>query len=428
MSTHPTAQISRLLLGLALALALPWQTLAEASQAPAAQQRLQSAMAATLERDLATAVRARLSSQRASTRAETSPGGPTAEWQTEGLETGGDDATSSVHSLRLSKEVQFPTQRRRSKDYLRQSDQAFDARQRVELLELAATTGRDWLDYAATLEHRALASHRLERLDRALDLHRERLRLGEVAGAEVRQLELQQAQDRAQLAHLKQRLDLLAGRLRHRAGDIPLPGKGDLRSLAAELPALADDLSADAGPRRALADATQLASERRSLLLRHTAWGLPELEVESQRTSGRGSLPSFETFGLRIAVPLPLGAQGRARRAAAVAAAEAERAQSQSTVEEIEVELDLISARVRSSEAMLEQLAPVAKDLANTELSLAEQFRLGAISYLVYIDGLSRLDELRSDLLESRLTLLKARLDLATLVADNTIFPIPSIH
>ena len=68
----------------------------------------------------------------------------------------------------------------------------------------------------------------------------------------------------------------------------------------------------------------------------------------------------------------------------------------------------------------------LAADLPRTERSLAEQFRLGAISYLVYIDGLSRLDELRGDLVAARLTLLQARLDLATLLADSEIFPIPS--
>ena len=80
------------------------------------------------------------------------------------------------------------------------------------------------------------------------------------------------------------------------------------------------------------------------------------------------------------------------------------------------------------AERFLAEMASLAEGLPRTEQSLAEQFRLGAISYLIYIDGLSRLDELRDDLVDTRLALLKARLELATLLADNKIFPIPPLN
>ncbi len=57
--------------------------------------------------------------------------------------------------------------------------------------------------------------------------------------------------------------------------------------------------------------------------------------------------------------------------------------------------------------------------------SLAEQFRLGAISYLAYIDGLSRFDRIVEETIDARKTLLQAQLDLAVLLGDSTIFPLP---
>ncbi len=57
--------------------------------------------------------------------------------------------------------------------------------------------------------------------------------------------------------------------------------------------------------------------------------------------------------------------------------------------------------------------------------SLAEQFRLGAISYLAYIDGLSRFDRIVEETIDARRTLLLARLDLAVLLGDSSIFPLP---
>ena len=57
--------------------------------------------------------------------------------------------------------------------------------------------------------------------------------------------------------------------------------------------------------------------------------------------------------------------------------------------------------------------------------SMAEQFRLGAISYLAYIDGLSRFDRIVEETIDARSTLLRARLELAVLLGDPSIFPLP---
>ena len=74
-----------------------------------------------------------------------------------------------------------------------------------------------------------------------------------------------------------------------------------------------------------------------------------------------------------------------------------------------------------------EQLVGVLENAASTERALAEQFRLGAISYLVYIDGLGRLDDVRLDAVEARWRLLAARLELAAMLADPACLPVPAV-
>jgi hypothetical protein len=50
---------------------------------------------------------------------------------------------------------------------------------------------------------------------------------------------------------------------------------------------------------------------------------------------------------------------------------------------------------------------------------------LGAISYLVFIDGLARLDDLRIQRIQAYETLLYARLELAMILGDPSLFPLP---
>ena len=78
----------------------------------------------------------------------------------------------------------------------------------------------------------------------------------------------------------------------------------------------------------------------------------------------------------------------------------------------------MASERLRETES-------VRKRLPRTERSLNEQFRLGAISYLVFIDGLARLDDLRLQRIKAYETLLHARLELAMVLGDPSLFPLP---
>jgi outer membrane protein TolC len=66
----------------------------------------------------------------------------------------------------------------------------------------------------------------------------------------------------------------------------------------------------------------------------------------------------------------------------------------------------------------VQQLDGVLDGATDAERSLAEQFRLGAMTYLAYIDGLSRLDATRSTAIETRLELLFAHVDLFDLLGD----------
>ncbi len=429
MTKQPQKQRAITHLWLALVFVYPWGVATAELPSPA-RERVHDAMAAALDRAPASAVRARIEAERAAAVADVLPGGSAVEWQTEGIDSGGSREANAADSLRLRKEVRLFGQRSSARAYQRQTDETLDAEGQVALLELAAETGREWLELAAALERRALVAHRLERLDRALALHRKRLELGEVAGTEVRQLELQRARDSAELTALTLQAAEHSGLLQRRAGDVPSPREGDLVALAEDLQPVPDEgaKASSSNPFLEAAAARSLTAERRSEFVRKTAWGWTEAEAEIQRIPATFGVPSFDTFGFRIAVPLPFGNQGRARRAEAEAEAEAARAETKSAGQELLRRLDMALRRVRSANTVLSEMAALAEGLPRTEQSLAEQFRLGAISYLIYIDGLSRLDELRADLVDTRLALLKARLELATLLADTQIFPIPFVN
>ena len=81
--------------------------------------------------------------------------------------------------------------------------------------------------------------------------------------------------------------------------------------------------------------------------------------------------------------------------------------------------------RARAAEESLEALETVERDLERVERSVRERYRLGAVAYLEYIDGLRRLDEVRTLAIEARLDRLRARLALASMTGDLTWFPLP---
>lgn len=396
--------------------------------AEGAEARLIRTLEAALASPRAEILDGRSASELAAITADTWPTGPVLEWQSEGLGSGFDHEPNAADSLRLRKEISLPHQRAARQSHLAATGDRLAAERRAARAELLDVAGRGWLELAAITEHRRVVEHRLDRLEHALTIHHRRLELGEVAGSEVRQLELQKARDTAARMTLEIEAETAArGLARWVGGEIDAPRGGDLEALLGTLAPLPQSLDSAGGPMLRRAEARAAAATSEAELEQRTAWGLPEAEIEAQRIPSTPELDAFETFGFRIAIPLGVGEKGRARRAAALARQETARAEQRLATLETEQRRAEAMAAVDTSETALATLETLAGDLPRIEHSLAEQFRLGAISYLVYLDGLERGDRLRADLIDARLALATARLTLATLLADSTLFPIPDL-
>ncbi|NOZ94307.1 MAG: TolC family protein [Acidobacteria bacterium] len=297
-------------------------------------------------------------------------------------------------------------------------------------LGVAAEAARRWLELAAITERLGIVRARVERLDRAVALQQRRLELGEISGMELTQLELERARWRSTVAGLEADTAVARERLRELCGEGCLfPRNGDLLALerATSTP---DEASArarlEAAPAWRMAGAQDSMAQERWSLAAVTAPGHPEVELEWEQVPAMEGLPGYDAAGLRLRVPLPIGsdvkaarAEAAARQREAAAGAEAER------VRQLRTLTGTLEAARRSGERN-EELGGVLENAASTERALAEQFRLGAISYLVYIDGLGRLDDVRLDAVEARRRLLAARLELAAMLADPACFPVPA--
>jgi outer membrane protein TolC len=110
--------------------------------------------------------------------------------------------------------------------------------------------------------------------------------------------------------------------------------------------------------------------------------------------------------------------------AAARAAAAAARLASRRVADTIEADL----AAAGGADRRLSALTPVIDRLPEAERSLAEQFRLGAQSYLVFLDGMARFDDVRLDAVAARHDLLQARLRLAATLNRPDLFPLPDLR
>jgi outer membrane protein TolC len=289
-------------------------------------------------------------------------------------------------------------------------------------------TSRRWIGLAAALERLQVRQVRLERLDIALALLEARHQLGEVAGTEVAQLDLEHTDATSRLAATAAEVESLRERVRELCGDTcPDPRVGDLESLAEVTRSPAEteinEHSLDAGvPMR---DAgTQLEiEEARARMASAAAWGRPMIEAEWEHFPDLGPVPGYDAWGFRIAVPLPLGSAGARQRAAArerIAAAEASR---ETVARRSQVRARAALARANGAESRLVAVASTAKDLPRIEESLSAQFRLGVLSYLEYVYGMVRHDELLLTAIDARSVLLQARIELGYLLDDPTVFP-----
>lgn len=360
------------------------------------------------------------------------PGSPSLEWQREGIGPAFSHRANAQLSTRLAAPFNVPLLHTGPARRLGEAALGVAATgSRAAVLAAARETSAAWLELASVTERIAIVARRLDHLDRALVVEVRRLDLGEVAGSDVLQLELERAGEASRLHALRADHAAWTEVLARMCGGPPeVPEIGDLEALAGltETPAGASDLlkRVDGAPELRLAAAEAEAETARAALVRTTAWGRPEAEVEWEHFPALGGAPGYDAIGLRLALPLPLGRSGSAarheadtRRALADLAARERRLEV-----ERRVSVALVSAEAAASR--LEDLGPVRGRLPASEHSLAEQFRLGAISYLAYLDGLARHDSILLEAVDATLELLAARLELAVTLDDPRWFPLPT--
>ena len=354
---------------------------------------------------------------------------PYAEWQQEGFDGFDGRLPNALDTLRLGTPVLYPWQLGAARSAVEAADLSLELGAAAAARRTVAQVAGLWVELAALEERAAVADARLARLDAALSLQKSRFQLGEVAGAEVLQLDLEHVRATSQ----REALGAEAARLRAElgrccGGAVPSPPlSGDLEALT-HLSQGPQEVAA-AGPldETLLVSASAAAGaaiEAEAVVAEGAAWGRPELELEWERVPSLNGVEGFEGWGFRVMVPLPLGSAGSRQRA--TARAEGERAAAAARVERAGLESRLVAAKATAAaaERRLSALRPVLERLSAAEHSLAEQFRLGAISYLVYIDGLGRLDDVQLESIEARAELLQARLELALLLDDPRPFPL----
>ena len=293
--------------------------------------------------------------------------------------------------------------------------------------------GLAWIERAAWMERVEIRRRRVERIDEGLALHEARFQLGEVAGTEVAQLDLEHVRETSALAEARAESARRAARLTELCGAGfagPLPG--DLVELAeATSTPGAEELTVESVEAGGLLNQVRAASAAvvaRSDLIHSIAFGRPSVAVEWEDFPAIDGAPSYDAWGLMLNLPLPVGRAGKELRAAA--RAEALAVQERAEGRRLELLRRAVDARqdAESASDRLAAINTVLSELEQIEHSLVLQFRLGAISYLAYMDGLARLDDVRLDAVSALEALLLARLELSTIVADPSVFPMPVIE
>jgi len=357
-------------------------------------------------------------------------GSPFVAWTSEGVDDSFERSLNAQDALQLGLPFNLPGQSRAAGRYASLASEAAVLDRSTLGIHVAREVGALWVERAAWLERLAVHRARLARIDEALALHEARYQQGEVSGSEVMQLDLEHVRESSQLAATEAEALGRLDRLRELCGEgceDPRPGDLELLAGATRTPSDAE-LSAEALESGALlrqARAAAAARKAQSELDGATAFGRPEAAVEWEHVPSVDGAPSYDAWGVALSVPLPVGRAGRQLRAAA----EAEALASDELVEGARRALER-RARVARTEAdaagtRLSALTTAVDGLERIESSLRQQFRLGVSSYLVHLDGLNRLDEVRLETIAAREQLLLARLELASILADPAVFPVP---
>jgi hypothetical protein len=153
------------------------------------------------------------------------------------------------------------------------------------------------------------------------------------------------------------------------------------------------------------------------------AWGRPMIEAEWEHFPNIQSVPGYDAWGFRIALPLPLGSVGARHRAAAREREAAAGASREAAAGESLRRAGAALAAAEGAEKRLVAAAPALKTLPKIEASLLAQFRLGGLTYLEYVYGLIRHDDLLLAVIDAHVELLSARLHLSYLLDDPSVFP-----
>jgi outer membrane protein TolC len=395
--------------------------------------RLRSTQAAALARSPELrAERAELTATAAESRLEAAPGNPYLEWQSEGLG-GSSRKPNAADYLRVGTPFNLPGQIGRARDVVKSAESWVSTATGMASIQTVAEASRRWLELAGTVELEALSTARMERLDAALNLQEARYQLGEIAGTEVRQIDLEHVSESSRLAEVRARRIAAEAALDELCGTGWAEARrGDLAALVeASRPSVIETVSDEQlalGPVIDLFEGDAELARATAALTSATAWGRAQIEAEWERVPAVGGLPSYDAWGFRIAVPLPVGAAGHRQREQARARADRADAQLEAARLRVRRSAEQAMADAEGARERLRALEPALEDMSFFDRSLGEQFRLGAISYLAYIDGLSRFDRIVEEAINARLDLLEARLELAVLLGDPTVFPMPEFN
>ena len=386
--------------------------------------RLHSTVLSAVEQSPALAAEQwRIEADAASGRADLAPGTPNLEVQREGLGGGLSHQPNSASYLRVARELPFPWLLREARGARQLTTRFAQMASDAVAVSTAATAAQRWLDLAAASEQLALLERRRDRIAQAVRIQETRFRVGEVAGSDLLQLRLELSTVRAEHAAARRAVEAMRAELELLCGQRCMPPVvGDLASLSSRQEVQSSSLPSTAALQQALswqlvAHDLELARTR-SQISRVEAWGRPEAELEWEHVPSLGGEPSFDALGVRVSVPLPVGTAGRQTRAAADATVRASELDAEARQQRLTNQLSRTVASITVARDSLRELEDVLANAVDAERSLAEQFRLGTMTYLSYIDGLSRLDAARSAAVDTRLELLVRHIQLYELLGD----------
>ncbi len=369
--------------------------------------------------------------KQAAAQAEGAPHSPFFMFNTEGWDSSLDRAPNAQETLQVVFPFNLPGQTSAVREYTAAAAEGLDADRFARHVNVGREAGWRWVERAASMERLEVRRVRLARIDEALSLHEARFQLGEVAGTEVMQLDLEHVRESSLMAADEAYNENAGDSLFEVCGDgCAMPKLGDLESLVAETktPGV-DELTwqtvDDGGPLRQ-ARAASATAVARSELLSRTAYGRPTVGMDWEHFPSVDGLPSYHAWGAMFTLPLPIGRAGKQTKVAAREESLASAERVEGTRRELLRRAKAARADAEAAARRLSTLGTVLADLPRIEYSLSQQFRLGAISYLVYLDGLKRLDEVRLEAVVARTDLLLARLELGSILADQSVFPLPT--